>query len=272
MPVSESAASFVRDMVRRRAAIALDPSKDYLIECRLEPLAKAHGLRGIDELVARASAGEQALHVAIVEALATHETSFFRDKHPFDALERELLPRLAEARARSRNLTVWSAACSSGQEVYSIAMLLLERFPTLAGWPTRLIATDLSEQVLAKARAARFSQLEVNRGLPASHLVKYFTREGMQWVLTEPVRKLVEFRQLNLIEPIPPTLRPDIVFLRNVLIYFEPPIKRAILDGVRQVLAPDGALFLGTAETPVNVCNGWEPVTVGQATYYRVRR
>ncbi len=272
MSVSEAAAAYVRDIVRQRSAIALDATKDYLIETRLGPVAKAQGYTGIDELVARARAGEAGLHVKIVEAITTHETSFFRDTHPFQVLTSDVLPRLVAARVTSRRLTVWSAACSSGQEIYSIAMLALERFPALASWPIHLIGTDLSEQVLARARDARFSQLEVNRGLPAALLVKYFDRAGTQWVIKDPVRELVEFRQLNLIDKLPASLRPDIVFLRNVLIYFERESKRMILDAIRAVIAPDGVLFLGSSETTLNVADGWEPVTGGPATYYKVRR
>lgn len=271
MPVSESDAVFVRDLVRRRSAIMLDASKDYLIETRLGQLAADRGLRGIPELVARARV-DQSMQAPIIEAITTHETSFFRDFAPFEALQKDVLPRLLEARAASRQLTIWSAACSTGQEVYSIGILLREHFPQLDSWQVSLIATDISQQVLEKARAASFSQLEVNRGLPAALLLKHFERKGVHFVVRDAVRRLVTFRQVNLIDDASMTVRADVVFLRNVLIYFEVKTRRAILDRVRQLVASDGVLFLGSAETTLNVADGWEQVGSGRTVYYKVRR
>lgn len=272
MPVSAADAELVRDIVRKRAAIALDASKTYLIESRLCELVRKRGYASIEQLVALARSGEQSVHVEIVEALTTHETSFFRDSKPFEALRRSVLPELIAARSTTRALTVWSAACSSGQEPYSLAMLLLEQFPELATWRIRIVATDISEQVLAVARAGSYSQLDVNRGLPATLLVKYFERRGVHYRVRDSVRNLVEFRQANLLDVSTLALRPDIVLLRNVLIYFDLPARRTILDGIRSVIAHDGALFLGTAETPLNVAAGWSPTTKENSTYYKVQR
>jgi len=270
MSVSAADAQFVRDIVRYRSAISLDASKDYLIESRLYDVARRHGFANLEQLVARARAGEPLLHTAIVEAITTHETSFYRDIHPFNLLRQDVLPALVAARENQRTLTVWSAACSSGQEPYSIAMMLLDSFPELATWHVQIIATDLSEQVLAKARQGLFNQLEVNRGLPIGHLIKYFDREGMHYRVREQVRKLVDFRQANLLETAALRFRPDVVFLRNVLIYFDVDVKRAILDGVRGLMSPDGVLFLGATET--NVADGWTSTVKDRSTHFKVKR
>lgn len=262
---------WVRRLVRERAAIVLDAGKDYLIEARLSPVARAEGFESTGKFVSRLRSmpPQGRLVDRVVEAMTTNETSWYRDVQPFSALEREVLPALIRERAASRYLTIWSAACSSGQEPYTIAMVLREKFPQLSSWNVRIIASDISADMLGRAVAGRYSQIEVNRGLPAPMLVKYFQRDGTDWVVRDDIRGMVEFRSLNLIKPwgvLPPV---DIAFLRNVLIYFDVATKRSILAKMYQQLRPDGVLFLGTAETTLNLDSRFERVAAGPTSYYR---
>jgi len=275
MPAASAAlaladAVFVRDLVYKRAAIFLDETKDYLIEARLQQLAMDIQVPSIAELVKRARGGQGGFDTRIIEAITTHETLFFRDVHPFEMLRKTVLPELMAARQRTRTLSVWSAACSTGQEPYSLAMLLAESFPELARWPVRITATDLSEQILTRARAGSFLQSEINRGLPAKYLVKYFDQVGHNWVIKQEIKNLIRFQQQNLCAPWEPSLRPDIVFLRNVLIYFDNATKTTILGRLRQIMPKDGVLLLGGSETTLNLDSNWERVSVGPAAYYRV--
>ncbi len=259
---------FVKDLVYKKAAIVLESGKEYLVDVRLSGLARQEGLPSVAELIGKARQDPYGLQVKVVEAMTTNETLFFRDVHPFDALRHEILPQLITARANVRSLTFWSAACSTGQEPYSVAMLLQEHFPQLASWRIRIIGTDLSRGALEQAKEGTYKQLEVNRGLPASHLVKYFDRQGPHWQIKSDIRRLVEFRQMNLIEPWGEFGRPDVVFLRNVLIYFNVDTKKTLLRRVRQVLGPMGALFLGGAETTLGLSDDFERRTHGKAVYY----
>ena len=271
VPVNAGTFDFLCNFVREKSAIVLEPSKAYLVESRLNPVARNNGLSSLDELVAalRKPASRE-LARQVIDAMTTNESSFFRDLQPFESLKTVIIPELLERRSKDRTLNIWSNACSSGQEVYSIAMLLRESFPALAGWKVRLIATDLSTTILKKAQEGIFNQTEVNRGLPMPMLLKYFTKSGLQWQIKEDVRKSIEFREVNLIESWPSTLPTmDIVFLRNVLIYFSPETKTAILNKVHRILRPDGCLFLGGSETTMNLDTKFERVPVGKTTYYR---
>lgn len=263
--------NFVSTFIREKSAIVLEPSKAYLIESRLNPIARENGMASLEELVtALKRPGNRELSQKVVDAMTTNETSFFRDLHPFEALKTNIIPELIEKRSKERTINIWSNACSSGQEVYTIAMILRENFPQLAGWRVRLIATDLSTVILKKAQEGLFNQTEVNRGLPMPLLLKYFTKVGLQWQVREDLRKMVEFREVNLVEPWPPTLPTmDIVFLRNVLIYFSPETKSMILNKVHRIMRPDGSLFLGGAETTMNLDTKFDRVAVGKAVCYR---
>lgn len=267
---NSNAFEYICNLVREKSAIVLEPSKTYLVESRLSPVARANGLSSIDELVdLLRRPGSTKLTQAVVEAMTTNETSFFRDLHPFDALKTHIIPDLMAKRAGERTINIWSNACSSGQEVYTIAMLIKDNFPELGGWKVRLMASDLSTQILDKAREGVFNQTEVNRGLPLPMLLKYFQKNGLTWQIKDEVRKMVEFRQVNLVESFPQLPPMDIVFLRNVLIYFSPETKREILCKVRKVLRPDGFLFLGGAETTMNLDVSYERVQVSKAVCYK---
>jgi chemotaxis protein methyltransferase CheR len=266
------AISWVCATVRSRSAIELDVSKSYLIEARLAPVAKQNGFADIDELIQAVKAKRKVgLEAQLVEAMTTNETSFFRDLHPFETLRKTLFPEIRARNAARKTLNIWSAACSTGQEIYSVAMHLQEHFPELPSWKVQLVGTDLSDEVLAKAKAAKFSQIEVNRGLPAALLVKNFQRQGMQWELRPEIRNMATFTKLNLIERWPVLPAMDIVFLRNVLIYFAPDVKRMILEKVRKVMAPQGVLFLGGAETTMGLDNCFERIQTDNSVYYRMK-
>jgi chemotaxis protein methyltransferase CheR len=266
------AISWVCATVRSRSAIELDVSKSYLIEARLAPVAKQNGFADIDELIQAVKAKRKVgLEAQLVEAMTTNETSFFRDLHPFETLRKTLFPEIRARNAARKTLNIWSAACSTGQEIYSVAMHLQEHFPELPSWKVQLVGTDLSDEVLAKAKAAKFSQIEVNRGLPAALLVKNFQRQGMQWELRPEIRNMATFTKLNLIERWPVLPAMDIVFLRNVLIYFAPDVKRMILEKVRKVMAPQGVLFLGAAETTMGLDNCFERIQTDNSVYYRMK-
>lgn len=270
MTISAQAFTFVRELVRAESAIVLETGKEYLVESRLVPLARAAGHPSVDAYVAELSTRRTpAALKQVVEALTTNETSWFRDSDPFTALRQSVFPALAKTRP-NRTLRVWAGACSSGQEPYSIVMTALDT-PELAGWRIELLATDLSEEMLDRARAGEYSQLEVNRGLPATTMVRHFERAGLNWRINRSIRDRVEFRQLNLTRPFPPMGRFDVVFLRNVLIYFDLPTKRDVLKRVRQVMAPDGYLFLGAAEMTMGVDDAWERVPAGRSSVYRIK-
>lgn len=271
MTLSPASFAFVRDHVRAESAISLDVGKEYLVESRLQSLARAGGHTDVDAFVAHLQrTRDRRLLGQVVEALTTNETSFYRDLEPFTALRSTVFPTLAQSRP-GRRLRVWSAACSTGQEPYSIALAARET-PALAGYDVEVLGTDLSEEVLAKARRAEFSQLEVNRGLPATTLVKWFQRSGPQWRLDPQVAGSVRFAQQNLMRPFGHLGRFDVVFLRNVLIYFEMEDKRDVLRRVRDVLAPDGYLFLGSVETTLGLDDRWERVPAGRTSLYRPRQ
>jgi chemotaxis protein methyltransferase CheR len=265
--VSPADFQFVRQLVRDDSALALPDGKEYLVESRLASLAEREGLGSVAELVERVRTGAPALRQHVVEALATHESLFFRDVHPFDALRQVIIPAALQA-GGGRRLTLWSAAAAAGQEAYSLALMMREHFPKVQ---VTILATDLSHEVLGRAEAGRFSQLEVNRGLPAAMLIKHFVRDGREWLLHDDVRRMVTFRQLNLAMPLSRIPPMDVVFLRNLLIYFDSQAKETLLNRVSDVLRPGGYLFLGAAETTYGLDNSYERVQVGRSICYRLR-
>jgi len=270
MPLSPSSFDHLRSLVLQRSAIVIGEDKLYLAEARLGAVARERGFADSEAVVEAIRAGtDRDLTRIVVEAMTTNETSFFRDKHPFAALRSVLLPELMRARVAERRLRIWSAACSSGQEAYSIAMLIRDHFPALTSWDLRLLATDLSEEMLARARAGRFTAMEVSRGLSADQLARHFTQTGTCWTVNENVRRMVDFRAANLIDPLPTPGGFDLILLRNVLIYFDPAMKRTILGRMSRILRPDGYLMLGTAETTLNLDESFGSVHSGGATYFR---
>ena len=273
MPLSPPDAHYVLELVRSRAAIVIDERKDYLIEQRLAPLARQVGAASTTELIAAVRSGAKPhLRDEVVDAFTTNETSWFRDKFPFEAMRTELIPALLAARAPSRTLNVWCGAASTGQEPYSLAILLREHFPQLAGGDVRIVATDLSRAALAQAREGRYGQMEINRGLPAALIPRYFSREGTKFVLRPEVRQMVEFRELNLAGPWTGLPRADLVLLRNVLIYFAAPTKADILNRIAAtVLRSDGYLFLGGAETTHTLTDRFERVQRGSCAWYQLK-
>jgi chemotaxis protein methyltransferase CheR len=272
-PLDPPSFEYMRKLVHDHSAIALESSKEYLVESRLLPLARHMSLASVRELITHLRARPfGSIHAQVVEAMTTNETSFFRDLHPFEALRKDVLPPLLAARRARKTLTIWSAACSSGQEPYTIAMLLREHFPELGNWNVQIIGSDLSQQMLDRAEEGCYTQHEVNRGLPAAMLVKYFQKSGLHWQVKPEIRGMVRFVRMNLIEPWPNLSTVDVLFLRNVLIYFTPDTKRQILKLVRRHLATDGSLFLGGAETTLGIDNSWERVNHGKMSTYRLAR
>lgn len=271
MGISPEEFDYVVQLAHREAAIVLEPGKEYLVESRLGDLAGTMGLQDAKGVIAQLRSGgtsARGLVSRTIEALTTNETLFFRDVHPFEALRTQVLPELIRVLEPVRRLTIWSAACSTGQEPYSLAMLIREHFPALATWDVRILATDLSQPVLNRAAQGSFSQIEVNRGLPVNYLIKYFTKVDDRWLIAEQVKKLVTFQSMNLSRPWPTMPSFDLVLLRNVMIYFDVPTKKTILDRVLKGLAPHGVLFLGSAETTMNLHNGYRLINVDKTVCY----
>jgi chemotaxis protein methyltransferase CheR len=250
---------FLRKLLKERSGLDLSTDKQYLVESRLVPLARRAGLGGLAELVLKMKSGAEALTSDVVEAMTTNETFFFRDKIPFDHLCETILPQLIQARANRRSLRIWSAASSTGQEPYSIAMCLKEYGAVLPGWRIEIVATDLSQEVLDKSKAGIYSQFEVQRGLPIQLLVKYFKQTGELWQLNADIRGMVQHRQLNLLNDFSCLGKFDIIFCRNVLIYFDQETKVRTFERLSKMLEPDGALMLGAAETVVGISDAFKP-------------
>jgi len=270
MTMSEATFAFVSKLVVNRSAIVLEAGKEYLVESRLNPVAKLHGFSSVDHLVAAmASSSFGTMHRDSVEAMTTNETSFFRDVHPFEALKMSIIPELITSKAATRQLNIWCGAASSGQESYSVAMLLRDSFPELRNWNVTFLSTDLSNPILAKARSGTYSQLEVNRGLPVQLLVKHFTKDGLNWKINSDIRQMIDFRELNLIEKWPVMPPMDVVMMRNVLIYFDIPTKKRILAAIRSVMSPAGYLMLGGAETTMGLDTAFERAQLGKGVAYR---
>ena len=251
---------FLRKLLKERSGLDLSADKQYLVESRLTPLARRVALPGITELVQRMKNGSsEALVAEVVEAMTTNETFFFRDKIPFDHLREAMVPELLQTRANRRVLRIWCAASSTGQEPYSIAMCLKEMGAALSGWRIEIVATDLSHGVLEKSKAGLFSQFEVQRGLPIQLLVKHFTQVGEMWQLNADIRSMVQHRQLNLLQDFGHLGSFDVIFCRNVLIYFDQETKTGIFERLAKAAEPDGFMVLGAAESVVGISDAFRP-------------
>jgi chemotaxis protein methyltransferase CheR len=283
-PVAGVDYAFLRQLVYEHAQNVLEPARDYLFETRLLGLMRRQGLMHLEELVQRLRLRrDPTLERQIAEAMTTNETSFFRDGRPFELLRDPLLPALIEARRPVRSLRFWSAACSTGQEAYSIAMLLHEHFPQIAlpsaGWSIRIEGTDISQEVVQRCQSGSYPRIEINRGLPARNIVRYFDHQNEDygagreesWVIKPELRSITNFRQANLCADVLPFgSRFDVVFLRNVMLYFSQETRKKLLANVHRLLAPDGVLFLGSSEQPADPTL-WTPVLAGGTCYYRPR-
>ncbi|WP_207456919.1 protein-glutamate O-methyltransferase [Azospirillum sp. SYSU D00513] len=255
-------------LLKQRSGLVLTKDKAYLLESRLMPVARKWNMKGLEDLAATVrTRKDESLLRDITEAMTTNESSFFRDQKPFDIFQNLVLPTLLETRASRKHIRIWSAACSSGQEAYSLAMLLSDNAARLAGWRIEIIGTDISAEMVERARAGVYSQFEVQRGLPIQHLVKHFKQNGDKWQISQALRQMVSFREFNLLGDLSPLGQFDVVFCRNVLIYFDQPTKTKVLEGAARQMAPDGVLYLGGAETVLGLTDRFKSVE-GQRGLY----
>lgn len=259
---------YLRKLLKDRSGLVLSGDKAYLVESRLLPITRRIGLASLSELIAQLKApGAEKLIVDVVEAMTTNESFFYRDKIPFDHFRDGIMPSLIKARAGQRRIRIWCAAASTGQEPYSLAMIIREMAAQLAGWRIEILATDLSTEVLEKAKAGVYSQFEVQRGLPIQMLVKYFTQNGETWEILPEIKAMVQFRPLNLLSDFSHLGTFDVIFCRNVLIYFDQPTKINVLERCARVLEPDGFLVLGAAETVVGLTESFKPSSERRGLY-----
>ncbi|WP_448188398.1 CheR family methyltransferase [Azospirillum sp. sgz301742] len=255
-------------LLKQRSGLVLTKDKAYLLESRLMPVARKWNMKGLDELASTVrTRKDEALLRDITEAMTTNESSFFRDQKPFDQFKQIVLPRLMEARAAKRSIRIWSAASSSGQEAYSLAMMLSEDAPRLSGWRIEIVGTDISSEMVERSKAGIYTQFEVQRGLPIQMLVKHFRQQGDKWQIAPNLRQMVTFREWNLLSDLGGLGQFDVVFCRNVLIYFDQPTKAKVLESIARQMPPDGVLYLGGAETVLGITDRFKPVD-GQRGLY----
>jgi chemotaxis protein methyltransferase CheR len=268
--------AYLRQLVFGLSQNVLDPSRDYLFDTRLSRVLRNNGMSRLDELVSTLrSRPNPVLERAVAEAMTINETSFFRDSRPFELLRTELLPKLIEARKHTRTLRFWSAACSTGQEAYSIAMMMLEHFPMLVGWNIQIEGTDICNEVVERAQSGTYHRIEINRGLPARFVVRYFDHVGEDWMVKPEVKKMCRFRQANLTGSQLPFNRTtdkfDVIFLRNVMLYFAQDTRKVLMSNIHRLLPSDGLLFLGSSEQPAEP-GLWNAVLAGGTCYFTQRQ
>jgi chemotaxis protein methyltransferase CheR len=264
---------FIAAFLKERSGLIITPDKMYLLETRLAPILRERGLGGLPALVdLLRQPGPSPVKDKVVDAMTTNETSFFRDSHPFDTLRKSIVPGLIERRAATRTLRIWSAACSTGQEPYSLAMMLKDHFPILGNWKVEIVATDLSPSVLERAREGLYSTFEVQRGMPIQMLIRHFDQIEPNWQVKRELRQTVTFRPLNLLEDFSALGTFDVVLCRNVLIYFDQPTKTRIMHAIARRIAPDGALLLGGAESVFGLCDAFASVPDLKGVYGHAMR
>jgi chemotaxis protein methyltransferase CheR len=250
--------AFIAAFLKERSGLIITPDKMYLLETRLTSILRDNGLKDLPALVdLLRQPGRNAMKDQVMDAMTTNETSFFRDSHPFDTLRKSIIPGLIERRATARTLRIWSAACSTGQEPYSLAMILKDQFPILGSWKVEIVATDISPSVLERARAGLYSTFEVQRGMPIQMLIRHFDQVDQHWQIKPELRRTITFRPANLLDDLSLLGTFDIVMCRNVLIYFDQPTKTRILHAISRRVAPDGALLLGGAESVFGLCDAF---------------
>jgi len=258
---------YLRKLLKDQSGLDLSADKQYLIESRLVPLSRKCGLSGIAELVQKMKSGSASIVAQVVEAMTTNETFFFRDKVPFDHFRDTVMPEILQARSARKGIRIWCAAGSTGQEPYSLAMCLKEMGTALSGWRVEIVATDLSQEVLEKSKSGIYSQFEVQRGLPIQMLVKYFKQNGEFWQLNADIRAMVQHRQLNLLHDFSQLGTFDVIFCRNVLIYFDQETKINIFTRLAGTTEGDGFLVLGAAETVVGLTDAFKPYPERRGLY-----
>jgi len=262
---------YISRLLKERSGLVLTKDKSYLLESRLMPLARKRGFKGLDDLVAAVRRRDMSVERAVVDAMTTNESFFFRDNKPFDQFRTIVLPNLLKARASKKSFRIWSAACSSGQEPYSLAMILREEAARLAGWRVEIVGTDISDDILKKAKAGTYSQFEVQRGMPMTLLVKYFKKKDENWTIDPSIGSMVQFREWNLLNDLKALGSFDVVFCRNVLIYFDQPTKTKVLRNIASLMPDDAVLYLGGAETVLGISDQFKPVP-GQRGIYAITR
>jgi chemotaxis protein methyltransferase CheR len=268
--MSPSDFEFLAKLLKDRSGLLLTTDKAYLIENRLLPVARKRDMADLGQLVRALMANDQALTKDVVEAMTTNESFFFRDNTPFDLFRDQILPALLQRRSAQRSLRIWCAAASTGQEPYSLAMILKENAAKLAGWRIEIVGTDISTEVLKRAKDGIYNQFEVQRGLPIALLVKYFKKVGDHWQIDQSLRSMINYQFFNLLNDPKPLGNFDIVFCRNVLIYFDPPTKTKVLDGISRQLATDGYLFLGGSETVLGLSQKLQPIPQMRGVYGQI--
>lgn len=266
--MNEQEYDFISRQIKDRSGLVLSKDKSYLLESRLMPIARKNGMANLSELIQHIqSRKDEGILREVTEAMTTNESFFFRDIKPFDLFKEKVLPHLLKTRASKKTFRIWCAACSSGQEPYSLAIILKEAAAQLAGWRTEIVATDISYEMLAKAKSGLYSQFEVQRGMPVQLMVKYFKKADEAWQIDPAIRAMVNFKEFNLLGSLKTLGQFDVVFCRNVLIYFDPETKGKVLGGIADISTKDGVLFLGGAETVLGISDRWKPVAGHRGIY-----